>query len=157
MSNQMKALAKTKADKGLEMIEAPVPEIGPDDVLIKVNKTGICGTDIHIWEWDDWASATVPVPLITGHEFAGEIVDMGRNVDGLSIGQRVTIRGEQSEATTDASDPQILFDATQGVVRMHVTHLSGVVNTITPGQTDITLHAIDRRRADIFDFTGTGG
>ena len=77
-------------------------------------------------------------------------------IDDLSIGQRVTIRGEQSEATTDVSVPQILFDATQGVVRMHVTHLSGVVNTVTPGQTDITLHAIDRRRADIFDFTGTG-
>ncbi len=77
-------------------------------------------------------------------------------IDDLSIGQRVTIRGEQPQATTDASAPQILFDATQGVVRMHVTHVSGVVNTVMPGQTDITLHAIDRRRADIFDFTGTG-
>ena len=77
-------------------------------------------------------------------------------IDDLSIGQRVTIRGEQPAATTDASAPQILFDATQGAVRMHVTHLSGVVNTILPGQTDITLHAIDRRRAEIFDFTGTG-
>jgi hypothetical protein len=77
-------------------------------------------------------------------------------IDDLSIGQRVTIRGEQSEATTASTAPQILFDATQGAVRMHVTHLSGVVNTILPGQTDITLHAIDRRRADIFDFTGTG-
>jgi hypothetical protein len=77
-------------------------------------------------------------------------------IGDLSIGQRVTVRGEQSEATTAASAPQILFDATQGAVRMHVTHLSGVVNTILPGQTDITLHAIDRRRADIFDFTGTG-
>lgn len=77
-------------------------------------------------------------------------------IDDLSIGQRVTIRGEQPAATTDASAPQILFDATQGAVRMHVTHLSGVVNTVMPGQTDITLHAIDRRRADIFDFTGTG-
>jgi hypothetical protein len=77
-------------------------------------------------------------------------------IGDLSVGQRVTVRGEQSEATTAASAPQILFDATQGAVRMHVTHLSGVVNTILPGQTDITLHAIDRRRADIFDFTGTG-
>ena len=77
-------------------------------------------------------------------------------IGDLSIGQRVTIRGEQSEATTDASAPQILFDATQGAVRMHVTHLSGVVNTILPGQADITLHAIDRRRVDVFDFTGTG-
>ena len=74
MTNQMKALAKTKPEPGLWMIHAPVPEIGPDDVLIKINKTGICGTDIHIWNWDAWAQKTVPVPLITGHEFAGEIV-----------------------------------------------------------------------------------
>ena len=77
-------------------------------------------------------------------------------IDDLSIGQRVTIRGEQSQPTVDATAPRILFDATRGVVRMHVTHLSGVVNTVMPGQTDITLHAIDRRRAEVFDFTGTG-
>ena len=93
MTNQMKALAKTVAAPGLEMINAAVPEIGPDDVLIKINKTGICGTDIHIWDWDEWASKTVPVPLITGHEFAGEIVDLGRNVTDLSLGQRVSGEG----------------------------------------------------------------
>ena len=93
MTNQMKALAKTRPRLGLEMIEAPVPDIGPDDVLIKIKKTGICGTDIHIWDWDDWAARTVPVPLITGHEFAGEIVDMGRNVTDLSLGQRVSGEG----------------------------------------------------------------
>ena len=76
--------------------------------------------------------------------------------DAVSIGQRVTIRGNQPTPTTDALAPQILFDATQGSVRMHVTHLSGVVNTVMPGQTDITLHSIDRRRVEIFDFTGTG-
>lgn len=78
------------------------------------------------------------------------------SIDAISIGQRVTIRGDQPTPTTDALAPQILFDATQGVVRMHVTHLSGIVNTVMPGQTDITLHAIDRRRVQIFDFTGTG-
>ena len=72
---------------------APVPEIGPDDVLIKINKTGICGTDIHIWNWDEWAEKTVPVPMITGHEFAGQIVEMGRNVEGLEIGQRCSGEG----------------------------------------------------------------
>ncbi len=77
-------------------------------------------------------------------------------IDDLSIGQRVTVRGVQPTPTTDAAAPQILFDATQGAVRMHVTHLSGVVNSVMPGQTDITLHAIDRRRASVFDFTGTG-
>lgn len=93
MTNQMKALAKTKPEPGLWMIHAPVPEIGPDDVLIKINKTGICGTDIHIWNWDAWAERTVPVPLITGHEFAGEIVEIGRNVEGLEIGQRCSGEG----------------------------------------------------------------
>ncbi|MEO0943776.1 MAG: L-threonine 3-dehydrogenase, partial [Pseudomonadota bacterium] len=93
MSNEMKALAKTEAGPGLEMITAPLPEIGPDDVLIKINKTGICGTDIHIWDWDEWAQRTVPVPLITGHEFAGEIVELGRNVSDLKLGQRVSGEG----------------------------------------------------------------
>jgi hypothetical protein len=78
------------------------------------------------------------------------------SIDALSIGQRVTIRGNQPTPTTDALAPQILFDATAGAVRMHVTHLSGIVNTVMPGQTDITLHSIDRRSAQVFDFTGTG-
>jgi len=77
-------------------------------------------------------------------------------IDALSIGQRVTIRGNQPTPTTDSLAPQILFDATQGAVRMHVTHISGIVNMIVPGQTDITLHSIDRRRVGAFDFSGTG-
>ena len=93
MSNEMQALAKTAPAPGLDLITAPVPEIGPDDVLIRIRATGICGTDIHIWNWDDWAAATVPVPLITGHEFAGEIVEIGRDVRGLELGQRCSGEG----------------------------------------------------------------
>ncbi|MCV2867705.1 L-threonine 3-dehydrogenase [Defluviimonas sp. WL0002] len=89
----MKALAKSKPEIGLWMEHRPVPEIGPDDVLIRIRKTGICGTDIHIWNWDDWAAKTVPVGLVTGHEFAGEIVEIGRNVEGLTIGQRCSGEG----------------------------------------------------------------
>jgi threonine 3-dehydrogenase len=89
----MKALVKAKAEPGLWMETRPLPEIGPEDVLIRVRKTGICGTDVHIWNWDDWAQRTVPVPLVTGHEFAGEIVEIGRNVEGLSIGQRCSGEG----------------------------------------------------------------
>ena len=89
----MKSLVKARAEAGLWMQDRPVPDIGPEDVLIKVRKTGICGTDIHIWNWDDWAARTVPVGLITGHEFAGEIVAMGAQVDGLSIGQRCSGEG----------------------------------------------------------------
>ncbi|WP_417817240.1 L-threonine 3-dehydrogenase [Tritonibacter scottomollicae] len=96
----MKALEKSKPEEGLWMVQAPVPEIGPDEVLIKINTTGICGTDIHIWNWDDWAAHTVPVPMITGHEFAGEIVGLGRNVSGLSIGQRCS--GEGHLVRTDS-------------------------------------------------------
>jgi len=91
--NTMKALEKSHPKEGLWMVQAPVPEIGPDEVLIKINKTGICGTDVHIWNWDAWAEKTVPVPLITGHEFAGEIVELGRNVTDLTIGQRCSGEG----------------------------------------------------------------
>jgi threonine 3-dehydrogenase len=89
----MKALEKSHPQEGLWMVQAPVPEIGPDEVLIKVKKTGICGTDIHIWNWDEWASHTVPVPMITGHEFAGEIVEIGRDVTDLAVGQRCSGEG----------------------------------------------------------------
>jgi threonine 3-dehydrogenase len=89
----MKALVKAKAEVGLWAEARPVPDIGPEDVLIRVKKTGICGTDIHIWNWDDWAARTVPVGLITGHEFAGEIVEKGALVQGLEIGQRCSGEG----------------------------------------------------------------
>ncbi len=93
MTMTMKALVKAKPEMGLWMEERPIPEIGPDDVLIRINKTGICGTDIHIWNWDEWARKTVPVPLITGHEFAGEIVEIGRRVEDLHVGQRCSGEG----------------------------------------------------------------
>ncbi|OYX27528.1 MAG: L-threonine 3-dehydrogenase, partial [Rhodobacterales bacterium 32-66-7] len=89
----MKALVKARPEPGLWMETRPVPEIGPEDVLIRIRKTGICGTDVHIWNWDDWAKRTVPVPLVTGHEFAGEIVEIGKNVEGLAIGQRCSGEG----------------------------------------------------------------
>ncbi|WP_417604115.1 L-threonine 3-dehydrogenase [Primorskyibacter flagellatus] len=89
----MKALVKAEPREGLWLEERPIPEIGPDDVLIRVHKTGICGTDVHIWNWDEWAQKTVPVPLVTGHEFAGEIVALGRDVEDLKIGQRCSGEG----------------------------------------------------------------
>lgn len=93
MQNGMKALCKERPEEGLWLGRHPVPEIGPEDVLIRVKKTGICGTDIHIWNWDEWAAKTVPVPMITGHEFAGEIVELGAQVEDLKIGQRVSGEG----------------------------------------------------------------
>lgn len=86
----MKALVKAKAEPGLWMQEVPNPVMGHNDVLIKIQKISICGTDIHIYDWDKWAQDTVPVPLTIGHEFVGEIVDMGKEVHGFNIGDRVS-------------------------------------------------------------------
>ena len=89
----MKALIKEKPEPGLWLGEQPKPEIGPDEVLIKIRKTAICGTDVHIYNWDAWAAKTVPVPLTIGHEYCGEIVELGRHVRRLEVGQRVTGEG----------------------------------------------------------------
>ena len=89
----MKALVKARPQQGLWMQERSIPEIGAEDVLIRIKKTGICGTDIHIWNWDEWAARTVPLGLITGHEFSGEIVETGAQVTGLAIGQRCSGEG----------------------------------------------------------------
>ena len=89
----MRALVKAKAERGIWMEDLPVPPIGHNDVLIKVNRTAICGTDIHIFQWDDWASRTIPVPMAVGHEFSGEIVDRGAEVRGFEPGDRVSAEG----------------------------------------------------------------
>ena len=89
----MKALVKAKAERGIWMEDIKKPDVGHNDVLIKVNRTAICGTDIHIFKWDNWAQATIPVPMAVGHEFSGEIVDMGIEVRGYEIGDRVSAEG----------------------------------------------------------------
>ena len=89
----MKSLIKSKREPGIWMEDVPMPEYGVNDVLVKVGKTAICGTDIHIYSWDDWAQATIPVPMTVGHEFFGEIVEIGSEVRGLKVGQRVSGEG----------------------------------------------------------------
>jgi threonine 3-dehydrogenase len=89
----VKALVKNKAQPGLWVADVPVPEPGINDVQIKVLKTGICGTDLHIYEWDDWARATIPVPLVIGHEFVGEITRVGSNVNDFHPGEIVSGEG----------------------------------------------------------------
>lgn len=116
--------------RGATILQSDRPAHYHDDVIVEV------GPDTRVYR--DW------------HRHR----DLG--IDAISIGQRVTIRGTQATPTTDAAEPQVVFDATQGAVRMHLTHLAGIVNSVVPGQVDITLHAIDRRRAGIFDFAGTG-
>ena len=92
----MKALVKVTPEKGIWMQDVPEPECGHNDVLIKVKKTAICGTDIHIYNWDAWAREHVPVPLVVGHEFVGEIVKVGQHVTGLKAGDRVAGEGHVS-------------------------------------------------------------
>lgn len=89
----MKALIKKHAQKGIWMDSAPIPSPGNNDVLIKISKTAICGTDLHIYNWDDWAQRNITTPRIIGHEFVGEIVEVGNSVYGYSIGDRVTAEG----------------------------------------------------------------
>ena len=90
----MKALAKLHAQEGIWMVtDAPIPEPGHNDLLIKIRKTAICGTDIHIYNWDDWSRKTIPVPMITGHEYVGEVVAIGQEVRGFNIGDRVSGEG----------------------------------------------------------------
>ena len=93
MTNLMKALEKSHAREGLWMVQAPVPEIGPDDVLIRINTTGICGTDVHIWNWDAWSQKTIPVPMVVGHEFVGTVAAMGDNVHDMAVGDVVSGEG----------------------------------------------------------------
>ena len=89
----MKALVKQEAKPGIWLEEIPEPKVGPNDVLIEIAKTAICGTDMHIYNWDAWAQKTIPVPMAVGHEYCGRIVEMGSEVKGLKKGDRVSGEG----------------------------------------------------------------
>ena len=89
----MQALVKSRAEPGIWTESVPVPVASTNEVLIKIHKTGVCGTDLHIYNWDDWAQRNIQVPRIIGHEFVGEIVDIGEGVHGFEIGDRVTAEG----------------------------------------------------------------
>ncbi|GEA13587.1 L-threonine 3-dehydrogenase [Alteromonas sp. KUL49] len=89
----MKSLVKAKAQKGIWLQDTPKPEVGHNDLLIKIRKTAICGTDMHIYNWDEWSQQTIPVPMVVGHEYVGEVVGMGQEVRGFAIGDRVSGEG----------------------------------------------------------------
>ena len=89
----MKALSKLKAEEGIWMTDVPEPEVGHNDLLIKIRKTAICGTDVHIYNWDQWSQKTIPVPMVVGHEYVGEVVGIGQEVKGFNIGDRVSGEG----------------------------------------------------------------
>ena len=81
----MKALVKQRRERGIWLAEMPEPETGPNDVLVRIRHTAICGTDLHIYAWDDWASRTIPVPMTIGHEFMGEVAAVGEEVRGFAV------------------------------------------------------------------------
>ncbi|SHE87636.1 L-threonine 3-dehydrogenase [Microbulbifer donghaiensis] len=89
----MKALSKLKSEPGIWMTDVDIPEPGHNDLLIKIRKTAICGTDMHIYHWDEWSQKTIPVPMVVGHEYVGEVVGMGQEVAGFEIGDRVSGEG----------------------------------------------------------------
>ncbi|MEE4244168.1 MAG: L-threonine 3-dehydrogenase, partial [Kangiellaceae bacterium] len=89
----MKTLTKAKSETGIWMVDQPKPKLGHNDVLIKIRKTAICGTDMHIYNWDEWSQKTIPVPMVVGHEFIGEIAEVGQEVQGFNVGDRVSGEG----------------------------------------------------------------
>src|SRR5438067_9476648 len=89
----MKALVKSRDARGLWLEDVPEPQVGINDVKIRVLHTGICGTDLHIYEWDEWARSTIPVPMVIGHGFVGEIVEIGANVSDFCLGELVSGEG----------------------------------------------------------------
>lgn len=93
LPKSMKALVKKERAEGIWLEEVPVPEVGPNDLLIRIAKTAICGTDVHIYNWDDWAQQTIPVPMTVGHEFAGVVAAVGSHVRGFAVGDRVSGEG----------------------------------------------------------------
>ncbi|HEX9991179.1 MAG TPA: L-threonine 3-dehydrogenase [Chloroflexia bacterium] len=100
MAETMRALCKTRPEAGAELVETPIPEIGPDDILMKVRAATICGTDLHVYNWDAWAQSRIKTPLVFGHECAGEIVEVGKNVREVSAGDYVSL---ETHITSEAS------------------------------------------------------
>src|SRR6516225_3891277 len=148
----MKALVKSKSQPGLWLEEVAVPEIGVNDVLVKVDRTGICGTDVHIYKWDDWAKKTIPVPMVVGHEFVGEIVAIGSNVADFHPGDVVSGEGHVvcGRCRNCLAGRRHLCKATKGI---GVNRPGAFAEFIALPMTNVWHHdpAIDRDVAAIFD------
>ncbi len=152
---RVKALVKSRAERGLWLEDVPEPTIGINDVKIRVLKTGICGTDLHIYEWDAWASANVPVGLTIGHEFVGEIVEVGANVSDFAPGQVVSGEGHVvcGRCRNCLAGRRHLCARTEGV---GVSRNGAFAEYIVLPMTNIWLHAgwVDLDVAAIFDPLG---
>ena len=148
----MKALVKSQSAPGLWLADVPEPELGINDVLIRVHKTGICGTDLHIYKWDAWARRTIPVPMVVGHEFVGEIVEVGSNVADFHPGQWVSGEGHVvcGRCRNCLAGRRHLCADTQGV---GVNRPGAFAEYLTLPMTNVWLHSpgIDPEVASIFD------
>ena len=148
----MKALVKKQSGEGLWLEDVPQPGVAANDVLIKVGRTGICGTDLHIYKWDDWASKTVLVPLVVGHEFVGEIVEVGEDVRDFRVGELVSGEGHVvcGHCRNCMAGRRHLCNDTAGI---GVTRSGAFAEYIALPQTNVWVHKpeIDREVASIFD------
>lgn len=148
----MRALVKTGPGVGLEMKDVPDPDVGHDDVLVRVEKTGICGTDVHIWNWDAWAAKTIPAPMIVGHEFVGHVVAVGPGVRDFKPGDVVSGEGHVvcGRCRNCLAGRRHLCAHTSGI---GVNRPGAFADLISVPVTNVWLHApgIDREVAAIFD------
>jgi len=148
----MKALVKSRAERGLWLEDVPEPSIGINDVLVRVRYTGICGTDVHIYQWDDWAQKTIPVPMVIGHEFVGQIVEVGSNVNDFFPGDIVSGEGHVvcGRCRNCLAGRRHLCAQTQGV---GVNRPGGFAEYISLPMTNIWRHdsKINQEVAAIFD------
>ena len=148
----MKALVKSRSEVGLWLEDIPEPDVGINDVLIRVEKTGICGTDLHIYNWDAWAQKTIPVPMVVGHEFVGEIVSVGDNVKDFFPGEIVSGEGHVvcGHCRNCLAGRRHLCAETSGI---GVNRPGAFAEYISIPQTNVWHHApdIDRGIASIFD------
>jgi threonine 3-dehydrogenase len=148
----VKALVKKDATRGLWLEDVPEPDVGVNDVLIKVDRTGICGTDVHIYQWDQWAQKTIPVPMVVGHEFVGEVVDVGSNVLDFHSGEVVSGEGHVvcGRCRNCLAGRRHLCIRTEGI---GVNRPGAFAEYISLPMTNVWHHAddIDRDIASIFD------
>jgi len=148
----MKALVKSKAEPGLWLQETPEPGVGINDVLIRVERAGICGTDLHIYLWDEWARRTIPVPMVVGHEFVGEVVAVGANVADFHPGDVVSAEGHVvcGRCRNCLAGRRHLCNDTKGI---GVNRPGAFAEYIAVPMTNVWLHknGIDREVAAIFD------
>lgn len=148
----MKALVKKHAQQGLWLEDVPEPEVGTNDVLIRVDRTGICGTDVHIYEWDDWAQKTIPVPMVVGHEFVGEVIEVGSNVLDFHPGEIVSGEGHVvcGRCRNCLAGRRHLCNKTEGI---GVNRPGAFAEYIALPMTNVWHHSdsVDRDIASIFD------